>query len=200
MLWKTSVGSPSEAHSASKIRLGISSCLLGEKVRYDGGHKLDRFLTETLGRYVEYVPVCPEVECGLPVPREPMRLVSRGGSPRLMTRRSRIDVTDQMTRWARRRVLELAGEGLCGFIFKSKSPSCGMERVRICDESGDVVGSGPGLFADELMRRFPLLPVEDEERLHDPDLRENFIERAARCRLTRSDRADIIAADERLHR
>ncbi|MEW6367021.1 MAG: DUF523 domain-containing protein [Acidobacteriota bacterium] len=163
--------------AGSKIRLGISSCLLGEKVRYDGGHKLDRLLTERLGKHVEYVPVCPEVECGMTVPREPMDLVGTGGSPRLMTRQSRIDMTRRMTRWARPRLNELAGEGLHGFIFKSRSPSCGMERVRVCNEGGDVIGSGPGLFASEFMRRFPRLPVEDEERLREPELRRSFIER-----------------------
>ncbi len=106
-----------------KIKLGISTCLLGENVRYDGGHKLDRFLTETLGQYVEYVPVCPEVECGLPIPREALRLVGNPDSPRLVTTRTKQDLTDRMTQWAQKRVVELEGEGLFGFIFKSDSPS-----------------------------------------------------------------------------
>jgi uncharacterized protein YbgA (DUF1722 family)/uncharacterized protein YbbK (DUF523 family) len=162
---------------ADRIRLGISTCLLGEKVRYDGGHKLDRFLTDTLGRYVEYVPVCPEVECGLPVPREAMHLAGDPENPRLMTIKTKIDKTDQMTRWARRRVAELEKEDLAGFIFKSKSPSSGMERVKVYDDRGVPSGHGAGMFARIFMEHFPLLPVEEEGRLHDPVLRENFIER-----------------------
>lgn len=158
------------------FRIGISACLLGQAVRYDGGHKHDRFLTDTLGQYVEYVPVCPEVECGLGVPREAMRLVGDPATPRLMTRRSGIDHTEQMVSWAQKRVKELESEDLCGFIFKSRSPSSGMERVKIYSEEGHPVGSGSGLFAKTFMDHFPLIPVEEEGRLHDPKLRENFIE------------------------
>jgi len=160
-----------------KIRLGISSCLLGNKVRYDGGHKLDRFLTDTLGRYVEYVPVCPEVEIGLTVPREALRLSGDPHSPRLVTNRSGEDLTDRMRSWASRRLDELEKEDLCGFIFKSGSPSSGMERVRVYDSGGVPSKTGVGIFAGAFMERFPDLPVEDEGRLNDPDLRENFIER-----------------------
>jgi len=160
-----------------KINLGISSCLLGETVRYDGGHKLDRFLTDTLGQYVQYVPICPEVECGLPVPRESMRLEGDPGSPRLVTSRTKQDMTDRMVRWAEKRVVEIEEEDLCGFIFKSDSPSSGMERVRVTNEKGMPVKKGIGMFARIFMEHFPLLPVEDEGRLHDPALRENFIER-----------------------
>jgi uncharacterized protein YbgA (DUF1722 family)/uncharacterized protein YbbK (DUF523 family) len=159
------------------IRLGISTCLLGEKVRYDGGHKLDRFLVETLGQYVEYVPVCPEVECGLSIPREALRLVGDPGSPRLITTHTKQDLTDQMVQWARKRVSELEKEDLSGFIFKSDSPSSGMERVRVYSEKGMPSKKGIGMFARIFMDHFPLLPVEDEGRLHDPILRENFIER-----------------------
>jgi uncharacterized protein YbgA (DUF1722 family)/uncharacterized protein YbbK (DUF523 family) len=160
-----------------KIKLGISTCLLGENVRYDGGHKLDRFLTDTLGQYVEYVPVCPEVECGLPIPRESMHLEGDPDSPRLVTTRTKQDMTDRMVQWARNRVSELEKEGLCGFIFKSDSPSSGMERVRVYNEKGMPVKKGVGMFARIFMEHFPLLPVEDEGRLHDLKLRENFIER-----------------------
>lgn len=160
----------------AKIRLGISTCLLGERVRYDGGHKLDSFLAETLGRYVEYVPVCPEVDCGMPVPREPMHLEGDPEAPRLVTIRTGIDMTDQMTGWSRRRIGELEKEGLMGFIFKSNSPSSGMERVKVYTGKS-AVKKGVGVFARIFMERFPLLPVEDEGRLHDPGLRENFIER-----------------------
>ncbi|GAB4329980.1 MAG: DUF523 and DUF1722 domain-containing protein [Candidatus Abyssubacteria bacterium] len=158
-------------------RVGISACLLGEPVRFDGGHKLDRYITDTLGRFFEWVPVCPEVECGLPVPRESMHLEGDAKSPRLVTSRSHIDHTERMTTWAKQRVRELESEDLCGFIFKSNSPSSGMERVRIYDESGVPRKTGIGLFARAFMEHFPLLPVEEEGRLHDPHLRENFIER-----------------------
>ncbi|OGR25869.1 MAG: hypothetical protein A2139_03045 [Desulfobacca sp. RBG_16_60_12] len=162
-----------------KIRLGISACLLGEPVRFDGGHKLDRFITDTLGKYVEFFPVCPEVECGLGVPREAMRLVGDPEVPRLMTVRTKVDLTDRMLTWAQKRVGELEQENLCGFIFKSKSPSSGMERVRVYNEpaQGSPVTRGVGMFARIFMERFPLLPVEEEGRLHDPVLRENFIAR-----------------------
>jgi uncharacterized protein YbgA (DUF1722 family)/uncharacterized protein YbbK (DUF523 family) len=160
-----------------KIKLGISTCLLGENVRYDGGHKLDRFLTDTLGQYVEYVPVCPEVECGLGVPRESMHLEGDPDSPRLVTIRTKQDITDRMVSWAKKRVVELEKEGLYGFIFKSDSPSSGMERVRVYNEKGMPVKKGVGMFARIFMEHFSLLPVEDEGRLHDPKLRENFIER-----------------------
>ena len=159
-----------------KIRLGISACLLGEKVRYDGGHKLDRYLTDTLGRYVEYVPVCPEVEAGFGVPREAMHLEGDPNAPRLVTRRTKRDLTEPMLEWAKKRVLELEAQDLCGFIFKSRSPSSGMERIPVFNDKGMPVKKGVGLFARTFMDHFPLLPVEDEGRLHDPKLRENFIE------------------------
>jgi uncharacterized protein YbgA (DUF1722 family)/uncharacterized protein YbbK (DUF523 family) len=161
----------------AKIKLGISSCILGENVRYDGGHKLDRFLTNTLGQYVEYVPVCPEVECGLPIPRESMHLEGDPESPRLITSKTKQDMTDRMLSWAKKRVVELEKEDLCGFIFKSDSPSSGMERIRVYNEKGMPVKKGIGIFARIFMNHFSLLPVEDEGRLHDPELRENFIER-----------------------
>jgi len=159
-----------------RIRLGVSACLLGEKVRFDGGHKLDHFLTDTLGRYVEYVPVCPEVEIGLPTPRQALRLVGEPESQRLVFSKSGEDITERMTAWANTRVAALENEGLCGFIFKSKSPSSGMERVKLYDRNGVPNKKGVGLFARVFMEHFPLLPVEEDGRLHDPRLRENFIE------------------------
>lgn len=159
-----------------KIRLGVSECLLGHQVRYDGGHKWDRFLTDTLGQYVEYVPVCPEVECGLGIPREAMRLIGDPESPRLVTIRSGVDLTERMLAWARKRVAELEKEDLCGFIFKSDSPSSGMERVKVYNDQGMPEKRGVGIFARAFMDHFPLIPVEEEGRLHDPKLRENFIE------------------------
>ena len=165
-----------EDKAPERIRLGVSRCLMGENVRYDGGHQLDRFIRDTLGKYVDFVPVCPEVECGLPVPREAMRLTGKPDSPRLMTIHTRKDLTDQMLTWAHLKVAELAEIGLCGYIFKSNSPSSGMERVKVYNDQGMPVKIGVGLFARVFMDRFPLLPVEDEGRLHDPKLRENFIE------------------------
>jgi uncharacterized protein YbgA (DUF1722 family)/uncharacterized protein YbbK (DUF523 family) len=161
----------------TKIRLGISTCLLGENVRFDGGHKLDHFLTDTLGQYVEYVPVCPEVECGFGIPRESFRLVGEAENPRLVTTRTNVDHTDRMHQWARKRVQELEKEELYGYIFKSGSPSSGMERVKVYDRNGVPAKVGVGVFARIFMEHFPLLPVEEEGRLHDPKLRENFIER-----------------------
>jgi uncharacterized protein YbbK (DUF523 family) len=160
-----------------KIKLGISACLLGQAVRYDGGHKLDRFLAETLGEVVDYVPVCPEVECGMPVPREAMHLVGNPEFPRLITIQTGVDKTNQMTCWAEKRVGELMKDGLMGFIFKSNSPSCGMESVAVYDEINGTVSKGVGLFARAFMKHFPLLPVEEEGRLRDPEIRGKFIHR-----------------------
>jgi uncharacterized protein YbgA (DUF1722 family)/uncharacterized protein YbbK (DUF523 family) len=160
-----------------QIKIGISSCLLGRKVRYDGGHKLDTFLRDTLGKYVDFVPVCPEFEAGLGVPREAMHLLRTGDSLRLVGIKTGNDFTEKMTNWANRRISELEKEGLSGFVFKSGSPSSGMERVRVYTEAGTFSKTGSGIFARIFMERFPLLPVEDEGRLHDPELRENFIER-----------------------
>ncbi len=158
------------------LRLGINSCLLGEKVRYDGQHKRDRFLTDVLGHYLEFVPVCPEVECGFGVPRESFRLVGDVERPRMVTSRTGVDVTERMEGWARERVEQLRSEDLCGFVFKSKSPSNGMERVRVYGPKGQPVRKGVGLFARIFMETFPLLPVEEEGRLRDAGLRERFIE------------------------
>ncbi len=160
-----------------KIRLGISSCLLGEKVRYDGRHKHDSFIRDRLGRYVDFVSVCPEAECGLGIPREAMRLVGDPRDPRLITRNTLIDHTERMKSWSAKRLRGLEKEELCGFIFKSGSPSSGMTGVKVCDETGSRTRKGTGLFARAFMDRFPVLPVEDDVRLHDNRLRENFIER-----------------------
>jgi uncharacterized protein YbgA (DUF1722 family)/uncharacterized protein YbbK (DUF523 family) len=160
-----------------KTKIGVSRCLLGEKVRYDGGHKLDRYVTETLARHVDFVGVCPEVEYGLPTPREAMHLVGNPEDPRLVTTRSGIDHTDGMQKWAVQRVTKLESEGLAGFIFKSRSPSSGMQGVKVYGESGIPATKGVGLFARAFMEHFPLIPVEDEGRLNDLRIRENFLER-----------------------
>jgi uncharacterized protein YbgA (DUF1722 family)/uncharacterized protein YbbK (DUF523 family) len=162
---------------AAPLRVGISSCLLGRPVRWNGGHKRDRYLTDTLGRWFEWVPVCPEEELGLGVPREALRLEGDPRAPRLIFRDSRADITDRMNAWAEARVTGVARLDLCGYILKSDSPSCGMERVKVLGPALGAGKKGVGLFARALMERLPLLPVEEEGRLHDPRLRENFIER-----------------------
>ncbi|HXV67964.1 MAG TPA: DUF523 and DUF1722 domain-containing protein [Nitrospira sp.] len=159
------------------LRLGISRCLLGDEVRFDGGHKQDHFLTDVLGRYVEWVPVCPEVEAGLGTPREAMRLVGNPHRPRLMTITSKHDHTQAMEAMIDARLDPLRKLDLSGFVFKRGSPSCGLERVRVYTEQGMPSHSGIGIFARAFMRTFPLIPVEEEGRLCDPSLRENFIER-----------------------
>ncbi len=160
-----------------KVRIGVSACLLGEKVRYDGQHKLDSYLTGTLSQWVEFIPVCPEFEMGLGVPREPMRLEGNPDKPRLVTPETGRDLTHAMLEWSRKRVEALEQEKLCGFIFKSKSPSCGMEQVPVYPSRGMPVETGRGLFAKVLMDHFPLLPVEEEGRLHYPGFRKIFFER-----------------------
>jgi uncharacterized protein YbgA (DUF1722 family)/uncharacterized protein YbbK (DUF523 family) len=161
----------------AKIPIGVSACLLGENVRYDGGHKRDPYIVETLGRFLRFVPVCPEVGCGLPVPREAMHLTGDPAAPRLVTIRSGRDMTEQMQAWCRHQVEVLAREELCGFIFKKNSPSSGLFRVKVYGGKGMPAKTGRGLFARAVTDRFPLLPVEEEGRLNDPELRENFIER-----------------------
>ncbi len=153
---------PSGGPRAGPARVLVSSCLLGEKVRYDGGHKRDAFLAGALGRFVEYVPVCPEVGCGLPVPREAMRLAGGRSAPRLVTVATGVDHTDRVARYTAARLRALAGRGLCGYVCKSGSPSCAKET---------------GLFATAFRARFPFVPVEEEGRLRDPVVRETFVER-----------------------
>ncbi len=160
-----------------KIRMGISACLLGHKVRFDGQHKKDPYIVHTLGQFFDFVPVCPEVECGLGIPREAMHLEGDPASPRLVTVRTHQDLTERMETYARRRVEELAELDLHGFIFKADSPSSGMERVKVYGRPNSSPSrNGTGIFARIFMERFPLLPVEEEGRLHDPKLRETFIE------------------------
>jgi uncharacterized protein YbgA (DUF1722 family)/uncharacterized protein YbbK (DUF523 family) len=168
------------------IRIGISSCLLGEKVRYDGGHKRDVYLVDTFGRFVEWVPVCPEVEMGLGTPRETLRLVRIGEHIRMVMPKTGVDHTEAMRVFAESRVQDLEREDLCGYVLKKDSPSCGMERVRVFDAQGVPAKSGRGLFAEALLRHFPNLPVEEEGRLSDARLRENFIERVFAYRRLRT--------------
>ncbi len=159
------------------IKVGISSCLLGMKVRFDGGHKHDNYITQTLGRYFEWLSVCPEVEMGMGIPRENIRLVGDAEDPRLIGHKSSTDYTRTMKSYADKRLEDLKKADLHGYILKKDSPSCGMHRVRVYAENGMPVRTGTGIFARALMRKFPLLPIEEEGRLNDPPLRENFIER-----------------------
>ncbi len=159
------------------VRVGISACLLGQKVRYDGGHKQDHFLSQTLGRIVRWVGVCPEVELGLGVPRPTLQLQRHGRGVRLVMPSQGEDLTGPMRAYARRRVAELAGQGLAGYVFKKGSPSCGVWRVRVHGSGGEPRADGRGLFAEALLRRIAHLPIEEEERLHDPRLRENWLGR-----------------------
>ena len=161
--------------SVAPIRLGISSCLLGQKVRYDGNHKHDRFVTGTLGKYFEFVPVCPEVAIGLGVPRPPIRLVGNPAAPRAVgVADPMFDVTRKLTAYGQRTARTL--DDISGYILKSRSPSCGVERVKVYDGRGRV-RNGRGVYAAAFLARQPLLPVEEEARLGDPELRNNFIER-----------------------
>lgn len=181
------------------IHVGVSSCLLGHEVRYDGGHKQDRYILDTLADHFTLVPVCPEQEVGMGTPRETIRLVGDSARPRLLGSKSGTDWTRRMEKWSRRRARELATENLSGYIFKKDSPSCGVFRVKVYSEQGQPRRDGRGLFAAEFARRFPLTPIEEEGRLHDAVLRDNFITRVfARHRLQqlfgrRWQRRDVIA-------
>lgn len=159
------------------LRLGVSSCLLGETVRFDGGHARNRFVLDVLGQWFEWVPVCPEVEIGMGIPRPTIRLVGGGEGVRLVAPSTQEDFTDRMNSYAEKRVKELLALDLDGYVLKKGSPSCGMERIRVYDDNGVSRRDGVGLFAAVLLERWPQLPVEEEGRLNDAGLRENFIER-----------------------
>lgn len=173
-----------QSRKPRRIRVGISACLLGRQVRYDGGHKRDRRIIATLGRLFELVPVCPELEAGLGVPREPLRLEGKTASPRLVFRHTRGDITGRMNAWARRRLRELQETDLRGFVLKSRSPSCGLERVHLYKPGrpGAPGRKGQGLFARALVQRFPSLPVVEERRLHDRAGRDEFVRKVLACR------------------
>jgi uncharacterized protein YbgA (DUF1722 family)/uncharacterized protein YbbK (DUF523 family) len=158
------------------IQIGISSCLLGNEVRFDGGHKHSRYITNTLGLYFDFVPFCPEVAIGLGIPRPPIQLVQIGGALRVRgVREPERDVTDDLVSYGRQVAQQL--QGVSGYLFKKGSPSCGIERVKIYGDKGMPVDRGPGMFAGTIMELLPELPVEEEGRLMDPVLRENFVER-----------------------
>lgn len=168
---------PSPANAPTAPRIGVSACLLGQEVRFDGGHKRDAFLLGTFGRWVEWVPVCPEVELGLGIPRDTLRLQRHDGAVRLVAPKSGLDHTEAMRAYACQRVEALAPLALSGYVLKKDSPSCGLERVRVYPEHGAPERNGRGLFAEALLARFPHLPVEEEGRLSDARLRDNFVER-----------------------
>ncbi len=169
-----------------RLRIGISQCLLGENVRHDGGHKRDGLLLEALGRYVEWVPVCPEVEIGLGTPREPMRLVGEPHAPRLVTINTGVDHTEAMERFSHRRIRELEALDLSGYVFKASSPSCGFTGVPLFKADETETHDGVGLFARAFMEHFPDMPVEEESRLHDPQAVKNFLERARAYKRSRN--------------
>ena len=171
--------------TTDRIRLGVSSCLLGDKVRFDGGHKRSAFLAETLEPFVEWVPLCPEVGAGLSSPRPALRLVARDNGVRIEERKSGADHTNAITSWSERAVSRLESADLDGYVLVKGSPSCGLERVRIYDGNGNQKSQGSGVFAAALTGSFPDLPVEEEGRLRDAGLREAFFERVfARRRLS----------------
>ena len=161
----------------SKITIGISTCLLGENVRYDGGHKRDRFITDQLAKYMAFLPVCPEMDSGMTVPRPPIRLVGDPNNPRAVgVDNPKMDVTHQLESYAIHQTANLSS--ISGYILKKDSPSCGMKRVKVYPEQRNcAVRQGTGIYAGILVRQHPNLPVEDEGRLNDPVLRENFINR-----------------------
>jgi len=163
--------------SKPSLKLGISSCLLDNNVRYDGGSKPDHFLRQTLGQFIEWVPVCPEAECGLSIPREAMDLVGDPDSPRMITRVTGVDHTVRMMQWTKKKLAALEKEELSGFVLKARSPSCGVHDAKLYSRPGKAAAGRAGLFAEAVMARFPLMPVEDEEGLQDPGIRENFIVR-----------------------
>ena len=171
-------GTRKDAHEPGlKPRLGVSTCLLGENVRYDGTEKSDPLLLKAFGDDVEWAPICPEVECGMTVPRDPMHLADDPDSPRLVTTATGEDQTGRMQTWIRSRLDELAGCNLWGFVLKSRSPSCGTGAVPVLDATGEQAGEAAGLFAAAVAKRFPLLPVADERSLRDDSMWDNFIER-----------------------
>lgn len=163
-----------EVHGCGRPRVAVSSCLLGEPVRYDGSHSRARFLTDDLTPFVDWVPICREMEIGLGAPGEALRLERRPSGPRLMSRRSRRDLTPDMAELAAARSFQLDVDG---YVFKAKSPSCGIHGIPLYAGDTAVTRHNRGVFADEVIEAHPLLPVEDECRLHDAVLREAFTER-----------------------
>jgi uncharacterized protein YbgA (DUF1722 family)/uncharacterized protein YbbK (DUF523 family) len=163
-------------NSEPQIKVGVSSCLLGEKVRWNGEHKQDLFVKNLLGQFFEWVPTCPEVEIGMGIPRETVRLTGNPKAPLMVGNTTGTDWTRRMNRYSKKRFAELAKLNLCGYIFKSRSPSCGIARIKVYGDNGIANPNGRGLFAEAFIQQ-SLVPVEDEGRLHDARIRENFITR-----------------------
>lgn len=162
----------------TKITIGISACLLGQNTRYDGGNRHEPLLIAALGQSVTLVPLCPEMECGLGVPREPMRLEGDPANPRLITITTRRDLTAPMLAWTEQRLDSLADHGIVGLVLKARSPSCG-KQVAVHGAGAGVVTYCPGLFAHLVMKRLPGLPIADEEELRDPARMADFLKRLA---------------------
>lgn len=163
-----------------KIRIGVSGCLLGKKTRFDGRDSFDAYVAEELSRIAEFLPICPEVEAGLAVPREPIVLEGDPAAPRMIGASTGEDYTDVLRDYALRVMEKLRGENIRGFVFKSKSPSCGVRSITVYDDEGKPAKNGVGLFAGILMKTFPDIPVEDNDSLKDPAVREKFVERIRR--------------------
>jgi uncharacterized protein YbbK (DUF523 family) len=168
--------------SDPRPRVGISSCLLGEKVRYNGADKRDAFLLDALGQHVEWVPVCPEVEVGMGTPREPVQLVRSGAGIRMIAVDSRTDYTEAMNAWAEARLEELQRLHLSGYVLKTNSPSCGKDHVKVFAGACEAKESAPGLFAQALLHRFPGMPIEEEDALRDVESVQEFLQRVRHYR------------------
>jgi len=169
-----------ENRAGEPIRLGVSSCLLGAEVRYDGDHKRDRYISGVLGEFFDWIPVCPEVEIGLGVPRPPIQLVHGGDDPRLVEVESGEDLTERMESFARQKVAELQRAGLDGFILKSRSPSCGLEGVEVIHVDRSSTADGVGIFARILAEKWRDLPLAEEAWTEEPDRRMDFFNRVLR--------------------
>ena len=184
---------PESAHYAERPLIGISSCLVGEKVRYDGTAKRNSWLVDQFGRHVDYRPICPEMAIGMPTPRPPIRLVATAGQTRVLgVEDPTVDVTEKLEDFA----LNTAGQlhTVSGYVFMSKSPSCGMERVKLYNAKGHAEKKGVGAYARVLMHSLPNLPCEEEGRLNDPVLRENFVNRVFAYRRWQTLRSQGLAA------
>ncbi len=166
--------------SGKSIKIGISACLLGKKVRYNGRHKLNRALKRwASSKGIKFIPVCPEVECGLPVPREPMILTGNPETQRLITINTGIDYTDKLRKWSREKIKALKSENLSGFIFKNRSPSCGLKSVKIKGYRKKI----NGIFAASIIKAFPEMPVVEDERLKDLSSKKRFLNKVKKYQI-----------------
>lgn len=165
------------------LRIGISACLLGNKVRYDGRHKLNRALKRwASSKGIKFIPVCPEVECGLPVPREPMILTGNPETPRIVTINTRINYTCKLKKWIRKKLKALKAENISGFIFKSRSPSCGLRSVKIKGYRKKI----NGLFSASIIKAFPEMPVVEDEELKGLSSKKQFLYKIKKYQIKKS--------------